>query len=664
MSESSPRSSAADPHRKAEERGYAERAAGPVESLARVISAEELERVRKAVLAVGEAAYHWVIESDEIFWSANAPEILHCPANRLTTGRSYAALLDVDNFTTRYDAVMRTVYKDEGEGIPYQIEYLFRPDGKNGKTAYWLEDTGRWYAGLDGRPAEAFGIVRRIDDRHSRDQHLNFLGNCDPLTGMMNRGRMAEALDEAIIAADREGVSRAFVIAGINNLAVVNDAYGFEVADEVIIAVGRRLKNVVRAGDPIARYSGSKFAIILNNCDERELGVAAERFLQVARESVIETEHGPVWAMLSIGAIILPGHAAEANTAMARAEEAFTEAKRMPSDGFVVYKPSQKLISERSINARAAHEIVACLKEDRFKLAFQPIVDAATSEVAMHEALLRMADARGDMIAAAHLIPIAEKLGLVRLIDRTVTQLTVSTLLAYPQARLTFNVSGITATDPRWFGQLTEILKAHREVTPRLTVEITETVALGDLDETVRFTRTLRDLGCRVAIDDFGAGYTSFRNLKALSVDILKLDGSFCANLAENPENQYFVRSLIDMARQFQIKTVAEWVETPEDAEFLRQLGADYLQGNLFGKASLEVPWPDEGEAAMPAVPAKPDAASRLAIAENSEAPEAPPAPARAGSARAKDEDDDAPDMSRLRLAIDALNAQFRRGRD
>jgi diguanylate cyclase (GGDEF)-like protein len=612
--------------------------------------------VRKAVVAVGEAAYHWVIEADEIFWSANASEVLHCPADRLATGRAYADLLDSDNFTTRYDAVMRTVHKDEGEGISYQIEYLFRPDGKNGKTSYWLEDTGRWYAGADGRPAEAFGIVRRIDDRHSRDQQLNFLGNCDPLTGMMNRGRMAEALEEAIVAADREGVSRAFVIAGINNLAVVNDAYGFEVADDVIIAVGRRLKNVVRGGDPIARYSGSKFAIILNNCSEEDLRHAAERFLEVARESVIETEHGPVWAMLSIGAIILPGHAADANTAMARSEEALTEAKRMPSDGFVIYKPSQKLISERGINARAAHEIVACLKEDRFKLAFQPIVDATSRETVMHEALLRMADERGDMIAAAHLIPIAEKLGLVRLIDRTVAQLTVSTLLAYPQAHLTFNVSGITATDPRWFGQLTDILKEYRDVTNRLTVEITETVALGDLDETVRFTGALRDLGCRVAIDDFGAGYTSFRNLKALNVDILKLDGSFCSNLAENQENQYFVRSLIDMARKFELKTIAEWVEAPEDAEFLHKWGADYLQGNLFGKASLDIPWVVDDVSAPEALRSEDEleAEARSMKASMVAATALPPD-------RLESQDDGEPDMSRLRMAIDALNAQFRR---
>jgi EAL domain-containing protein (putative c-di-GMP-specific phosphodiesterase class I) len=359
--------------------------------------------------------------------------------------------------------------------------------------------------------------------------------------------------------------------------------------------------------------------------------------------------------MLSIGAIILPGHAADANTAMARTEEALTEAKRMPSDGFVIYKPSQKLISERGINARAAHEIVACLKEDRFKLAFQPIVDATSREIVMHEALLRMADERGDMIAAAHLIPIAEKLGLVRLIDRTVAQLTVSTLLAYPEASLTFNVSGITATDPRWFSQLTDILKEHRGVTNRLTVEITETVALSDLHETVRFTGALRDLGCRVAIDDFGAGYTSFRNLKALNVDILKLDGSFCSNLALNQENQYFVRSLIDMARKFELKTIAEWVATPEDAEFLHKWGADYLQGNLFGKASLDIPWAPENAS----VPGTVLSAEEFeAEVERMKATTA----SRADHARAdRAQDDGEPDMSRLRMAIDALNAQFRR---
>ena len=160
-----------------------------------------------------------------------------------------------------------------------------------------------------------------------------------------------------------------------------------------------------------------------------------------------------------------------------------------------------------------------------------------------------------------------------------------------------------------------------------------------------------------MAIDDFGAGYTSFRNLKALNVDILKLDGSFCNHLAENQENQYFVRSLIDMARKFEFKTIAEWVETPEDAEFLHQWGADYLQGNLFGKASLDIPWRTDNGA-----PERPRSEDELEA--EVELMKASVATAASLAARQGPQQNDEPDMSRLRMAIDALNAQFRRKKE
>ena len=549
------------------------------------------EQLRLATEASGVATYHWNIESDEITWSPNAIEVLGSDPRGLTNGRGYASFLDPDNFTSRYDTVMRNSLSDDGDGVAFQIEYKFRPEGRLGRASVWLEDHGRWFGDADGRPAEVLGTVRRIDDRHMRDQHLSFLGNCDPLTGMMNRGRMMEALGGAMTVAARDGNNCAFVIAAINNLSVVNDAYGFEVADEVIINMGRRLRQVVRTGDAIARYSGSKFGLILNNCGEEDLIIAAERFLSVARESVIETERGPVWALLSIGALILPKHASDPNMAVARAEEALTEARKLPSDGYVIYKPSQQRSSERQLNAHSATEIVRCLREDRFRLAFQPVVTAAGGVPAFHEALLRMTDQAGEIVAAGHLIPVAEKLGLVRLIDRAVVQMTVAALNRFPDARLSFNISGTTATDPRWYPQIIEILESNRNVTNRLIVEITETVALGDLRETVRFVEQLRELGCGVAIDDFGAGFTSFRNLRAMPVDVLKLDGTFCSDLSGNPDNQYYVRSLIDLARNFNMRTVAEWVETEADAELLRQWGIDMMQGNLFGEASLNPPW-------------------------------------------------------------------------
>ena len=372
----------------------------------------------------------------------------------------------------------------------------------------------------------------------------------------------------------------------------MNEAYGFEVADEVIVALGRRLRKVMRAGDGIARFSGGKFGIILNDCDHDELRIALDRFLSIVRDSVIETTHGPVWAMLSIGAVCLPSHASDANAATARAEEALSEATRQPSDGYIVYKPSEQRRTERARNARCATEIVQCLKEERFKLAYQPIVTASTGEVAMHEALLRMSDTTtGELIAASHLVPISESLGLVRLIDRAVMQMIVKTLNTHPDAKLSMNVSGTTAMDPRWHSQLLEILAANSDVAPRLTVEVTETVALSNIPSTRQFVESLRKLGASVAIDDFGSGFTSFRNLRDLPVNIIKLDGSFCQDLRNNNENEYIVRSLIDLAGKFKIKTVAEWVQQPEDAEALRSWGVDYLQGNLFGPASMDIPW-------------------------------------------------------------------------
>ena len=549
--------------------------------------------VHKALVAADEAAYKWNLQNDEIAWSENADEILGCALPNVKSGKLFASLLDADNITTRYEAVMNANTRDDGKGVPYRIEYLFRSEGRGGAKSIWIEDQGRWHAGPDGGPREAYGTVRRIDERHRRDQHLNFLGNCDPLTGMMNRGRMTEVLGEAISVASREKRNCSFAILAVNNLSVVNEAYGFDVADEVIVALGQRLRQVMRVGDGIARFSGGKFGIILNECDPFELKVALDRFLAIVRDSVIETKYGPVWAMLSIGAICLPTHADDANTATAKAEEALNEATRLPSDGYVIFKPSERRSKERALNARCATEIVQCLKEERFKLAFQPIVNATSGEIEMHEALLRMADSStGELIAASHLVPISENLGLVRLIDRAVMQMIVKTLNTYPDSKLSMNVSGTTTMDPRWHAQLLEIVEANAEVASRLTVEVTETVALGNVPSTRKFVESLRNLGCGVAIDDFGAGFTSFRNLRDLPVNMIKLDGSFCQDFKNNSENEYIVRSLIDLASKFKIKTVAEWVQHEEDAEALRSWGIDYLQGNLIGQASIVQPWP------------------------------------------------------------------------
>jgi EAL domain-containing protein (putative c-di-GMP-specific phosphodiesterase class I) len=232
-------------------------------------------------------------------------------------------------------------------------------------------------------------------------------------------------------------------------------------------------------------------------------------------------------------------------------------------------------------------------------LAYQPIVDALTPAVDHYECLLRLRRRDGQVVTAGAFVPLVEQSGLMRQVDRRALELAIEELSAHPRVRLAVNISGHTASDRGWLRMLSALVRGMPEVAERLTVEITETVALQDIDDTARFVRKLRDLGCRVALDDFGAGYTSFRNLKALDVDCVKIDGSFVKGLSENVDNQLFVRTLLGLAEGLGLKTVAECVETAADAALLARRGVRYLQGWYFGKPTLERPWLAE-EAAAP----------------------------------------------------------------
>ncbi len=554
-----------------------------------------LNRMRQVLKSVENAIYEWNIDDDTLHWGENVGDLLPVPdLNLLNTGRGYASFLDTDNLTNRYETVMNSGQTDEGEGVPYEIQYRVLPDGRNGHKSCWIEDAGRWFADSNGKPAKAQGIIRLFDERHQREQELAYLSSYDPLTGHMNRLRLSETLEEALKTSEKMRKPCAFVLAAINNLAMVNDAYGFDVADQVIAAVANRLKEKLRTGDSMGRYAGNKFGILLANCNDEDMRIAAGRLDEVIRGAVIETDVGPVSAAISLGGVVMPRHARSAQEGMVRAEEALGQAKQRHMDHFVPYEHSSKKESLRKRNVTLADEIISALNDRRLRLGYQPIVDAETGTPAHYECLLRLVKPDNEIVSAGHFIPVAEQLGLVRLIDHRVLELTIEALLSAPHINLTFNVSGLTATDPSWLANLKALLQANPGISDRMTVEITETVAINDIEESTKFVSSLRDLGCRIAIDDFGAGYTSFQNLKLMNVDMVKIDGSFVENLHQSPDNQFFVRTLIDLAKNFKLQTVAEWVENERDVELLRDWGIDYMQGFLFGAAQMELPTTSE----------------------------------------------------------------------
>ncbi len=550
-----------------------------------------LSDLASALTANETLGYRWNIASDELVWTGNVEEVLGVSASQLSTGKAFANHLDSENVTSRHHAVFRSTAASPAKSSTFQIEYQFKANTSEDQSTTWLEDTGVWQMGTNGRPAIVHGRLHRVDERHKHDQNMVMMSTSDPLTGTINRNRMTELLNEVISNSTREHSSCGFAIAMVSNIGVISEAYGFEVSDEVILQISQRLRDVMRSGDIIARYSDKKFGFILNNCSPIDLAHAGERLLSAVRDNVIETSRGPVWANLSLGAVSIPESTNDTTMAIAFAEEALNEASTRPADACVVYQQSESRQLKHALNAKCATEIVNCLKDGSFKLAFQPIQDAVTGKIVMHEALLRMIDVGGEVIPAGHLIPVAEHIGLIRLIDRNVVQMAITALHSFPDASLSINISDHSVNDSRWNTQLIELLSAEPSIASRLVIELSETAAFANTEYAMEFIKKLQDIGCKVAIDNFGAGYTSFRNIRNLKINIIKIDGSYCKNLKDNKEGRFYARSLIELGKTFGLQTIAVWVESKEDADVLRELGIDCLQGNFLGNASIEPPW-------------------------------------------------------------------------
>ena len=546
------------------------------------VVAAEPQRLRVALAASGCVVYDWDVTGGLIHWSDNAAAVLG--ADVAASAALFQTRIAPDDAPLRALALTRHLRTRE----PFLCEYkLRRADGR----MEWIEERGHAECDAAGEPIRLIGVLRPITELKQRLSRLERLAFHDDLTGLLNRVRLREQLEQTVERCLRDGVGASLLVVNIDNLGMLNEAYGYDVADEVIVAIGRRVGAAAGPDDHLARVGGNQFALLLDDAGGRRMEAAAHRVLEQVRASVIETMAGPIAVSVSVGGVDLPGSARNFDAALARAEEALEQAKRGGRDRFVAFRHSPERVAVRRRTLATGDRVLAALKERRLRLAFQPIVVAGGGDVAMYECLLRMLDDSGEAMAAAAFMPVVEKLGIVRQVDRRSLELAIEELEADEGIKLAVNVSGMTATDSSARANLLALVKAHERVAPRLVFEITETVAMGDIHESAQFAKSFRDLGCGVALDDFGAGYTSFRHLKQLAIDIVKIDGQFVRDVATSADNQLFVRTLMSLARGFGLKAVAETVETVADADALARYDVDYLQGYLFGRPALERPW-------------------------------------------------------------------------
>ena len=555
------------------------------------------DAVKHAMEMAGQALFEYDKASDTLNWadpSAVSSLLSISSAETLASISGFLGKMDPEDLMTREAAVSEAC--ESGNG--YTVEYRLKGDDG---ALRWFEERGSWLK--VGGEERLIGMIRTIEDQKRRETRLSWLASYDELTGQLNRSRTRDVLEKHIEAFKSGGRPGAYIVVGIDDVGMINTDFGFDIADQVIVETSARLKSVLEEGDAIGRVAGTKFGIIVSRGDKDSLRTICNNILGVVRERVVATSAGGITVSVCAGAAQIENDVTAADIAMARAEAALDAAKQIGQSSWAMFSEKTDTTNRRKRNTEMSDVILTALNQRQVRLAYQPIVADLNTSITKYECLIRM-EQDGKEVPAPHFIPAAESLGLVHLLDRRVLELATQTLKARPDIALNVNISWETVKDPVWAEGYLAHLRANRDVANRITVELTETQVVDELEASIEFVTEIKALGCDFAIDDFGAGYTSFRNLKALDIDVLKIDGSFVTGVSSSRENQLFVRTLLDLARNFEMKTVAEWVDNDADAMLLKGLGVDYLQGFYIGKPEQRPDWHQDEEAARQAVAA------------------------------------------------------------
>lgn len=432
------------------------------------------------------------------------------------------------------------------------------------------------------------GSLQDVTEKSRAAEDLNFLAHNDPLTKVLNRRGIENAFQEAC-ALSPEGKPFALAYLDLDRFKLINDLFGHSAGDEVLQQVCKRVTDVVSGSIRVGRVGGDEFAIVLPDTKMALAALVCQGIVRNIGSSPFRVGEKAFTVRGSIGLIeVVPGTTIK--DALSTADRACREAKRGHHDGLVVYDRSSDAFQQHEAELRLVEILSTSAATDGLFLMMQPIMSLkAPNDSLNFEVLLRMRDSEGKLVPTDRLISAAENSGRMGVIDRWVLSTTLA-WLAEHQHRLTstrfvcMNLSGASLNDEKFMQDVFVMLAANADIARHLCIEITESVALHDLNNTRRFIDTVRGFGAKVALDDFGAGYTSFSYLKELPADLLKIDGSFIVNMNSHPANVAIVEAIVNLASNLGMQTIAEWAEDTATVQTLSEIGVNYVQGYVVGR--------------------------------------------------------------------------------
>ncbi|QSX29349.1 EAL domain-containing protein [Shewanella cyperi] len=459
------------------------------------------------------------------------------------------------------------------------------------------------FSRMSDDPQHLLMLADDVSERHRLADELSFHANYDALTGLPNRFHFEALLARQLPVSGEEPVCVAFL--DLDQFQVINNVSGHQAGDKLLCQVALRLKQLVRKGDTVARLGGDEFAILMHYCNLDTARVIAQRICSQLAGHDFSWEQKRHNVSVSMGIAPLDAEASDIYTYMSRADAACRVAKEQGRNGWHIYCPTDPRMHRLYTEMAASVDIIDALNQNRFQLYCQPIEPLTGQHRGAHlEILLRLEQEPGKMLSPGIFLPAAERYNLAPRIDRWV----VDHLLRWGGCNLALwqelelvsvNLSATSLGDSEFMDWLEMRLLAEPELVNKLCFEITETAAVSQVEQAQQLIELLRPLGCKLALDDFGSGFSSFAYLKRLDVDLVKIDGQFVVNLCDNKADQAIVAAICQLGHEMDFEVVAEFVESSAIGERLMQLGVDYAQGYAIAKPSpldhlttgLRQPW-------------------------------------------------------------------------
>jgi len=547
---------------------------------------DEITQQRNFVTHVLETAQAIILTQDK-----NNQILMINPYGQTITGYSLPELLGRPFVTLlageeNVDKV-RNHLADLGSGAREHVEeeYEIRCKDRGSLSVVWQHSRLR---GQGDNAPMILSVGMDITARKKAEVRLAWLADHDPLTGLYNRRRFTQELNDAVAAARRYRRPGALLFLDLDQFKYINDTSGHHAGDRLLQRLGELFPSILREVDVVGRLGGDEFAVILNQATADEAIQVTKKIL--AHICEIEFPVGEQIHKLSasIGIALFPEHGINIEDLLARADLAMYQVKDSGRGGWYLLSgqdQSQQLMRERVFwKQRVEH----ALKDKRFLLYAQPIIGMRDQTISHYEVLLRMQGNDGEIIGPTQFIEVAERSGLIHSIDRMVMSEAIRyQILAMAQGlriTLTVNLSAHAFNNPDLLNQLKQLLLETGLDPQQLIFEMTETAALADMVAARHLMETINTIGCQFALDDFGTGFASFYYLKTLPFKFIKIDGSFINRLGEDADDQVLVKAMAEIARAFGKKTIAEQVEDERALALLAEYGIDYAQGYYIGR--------------------------------------------------------------------------------